>query len=104
MIEALGHAPAFRSWLPVELLFRETAKRSSRIDGDCVRLANETIYLFGYLFGGLGVHKDLISQRHAVFAGIGGAHQCLTYRIDHDRLPATHRRTQHARRFSAHMA
>ena len=43
VIEALGHAPAFRTWFPVELLFREAAKHSSRIAGDCVSLATETL-------------------------------------------------------------
>ncbi len=51
VIEALGHAPAFRAWLPVELLFGEAAKNSSRIVRDRVSLANQAIYLLGYLLG-----------------------------------------------------
>ena len=54
--------------------------------------------------GGFGVHKDLISERHAVFTRIRSTHQSLTYRIDHDRLAAAHRRAQHPRRLGAHMA
>ena len=46
MIETLGHAPAFRTRLPVKLFLRETAKNSSRIDGDCASLVNQTIHLF----------------------------------------------------------
>src|SRR5687767_12735445 len=47
VIEALGHAPAFRTWLPVKLLFREAAKHSSRIIRDRVSLVNQTIDLSG---------------------------------------------------------
>lgn len=43
VIEALGHAPAFRTRLPVKLFLRETAKNSSGIDGDCVSLVNQTV-------------------------------------------------------------
>lgn len=43
VIEALGHAPAFRTRLPVELLFRESAKLSSRILCDRVSLVNQAI-------------------------------------------------------------
>src|SRR4030095_5941594 len=35
-----------------------------------------------------------IPQGHAILAWIGGAHECLTHRIDHDCLSTTHSHTR----------